>query len=231
MKNIWNNILTKEFLIEEYEVKKLSMAKISKSVFCHHNIIALYLKKYNIEIRPKSYYSIGKRNGRFGLPVSDETRRKVSIANTGKLSGKNHPNYRHGKTLSSNYCPECGVLLKSYKSKKCYKCNRLGTKASKETKLKYSLMRRGKNNPNWKDGKSFEPYPINWTSEFKESIRERDNHTCKFCNKKQGKRKLDVHHIDYNKENLNPDNLISLCKACHSKTNYNRNYWEVIFSK
>jgi len=38
-------------------------------------------------------------------------------------------------------------------------------------------------------------------------------------------KKLSVHHIDYNKYNLNPDNLITLCVSCHSKTNHNREKW------
>jgi len=37
--------------------------------------------------------------------------------------------------------------------------------------------------------------------------------------------KLKRNHIDYNKKNCNPDNLITLCHSCHSKTNHNRNYW------
>ena len=32
-------------------------------------------------------------------------------------------------------------------------------------------------------------------------------------------------HIDYDKDNLDPKNLISLCKSCHMKTNHNRAYW------
>lgn len=32
-------------------------------------------------------------------------------------------------------------------------------------------------------------------------------------------------HIDYNKKNCNPKNLITLCRKCHSKTNSNRDYW------
>jgi hypothetical protein len=32
-------------------------------------------------------------------------------------------------------------------------------------------------------------------------------------------------HIDYNKKNCNPNNLISLCNSCHSKTNFDRKYW------
>ena len=27
------------------------------------------------------------------------------------------------------------------------------------------------------------------------------------------------------------DNLISLCKSCHMKTNYNRNYWQEYMKK
>ena len=36
---------------------------------------------------------------------------------------------------------------------------------------------------------------------------------------------LYVHHIDYDKKNLDMNNLISLCNSCHTKTNYNREYW------
>ena len=37
--------------------------------------------------------------------------------------------------------------------------------------------------------------------------------------------KLKRNHIDYDKRNNDPKNLITLCHSCHSKTNYNRNYW------
>ena len=44
-------------------------------------------------------------------------------------------------------------------------------------------------------------------------------------------RRLCVHHIDYDKENLDFDNLISLCHSCHGKTNFNQNYWIQILKK
>jgi hypothetical protein len=78
---------------------------------------------------------------------------------------------------------------------------------------------------NWKGGKSFEPYSIDWTRTLRQSIRERDSYTCQLCGDKQGDYAFSVHHIDYNKNNCNSDNLITLCKKCHTKTNYNRNYW------
>lgn len=82
-----------------------------------------------------------------------------------------------------------------------------------------------KNHPNWQGGKSFEPYSIDWTETLKRSIRERDNYICQICSQYGNV----VHHIDYNKLNCNPDNLITLCHCCHLKTNYNRDYYKSIF--
>ena len=91
----------------------------------------------------------------------------------------------------------------------------------------------GKNNGMWNGGSSFEPYLDEWTESFKNKIRIRDNFTCQMpgCNIHQDKlkSKLSIHHIDYNKQNNEEKNLISLCNSCHSKTNYNRQYWKNLF--
>ena len=79
----------------------------------------------------------------------------------------------------------------------------------------------GKEHPNWKGGKSFEPYSIDWTETLRRAIRERDNYICQLCNQYGN----NVHHIDYDKKNCNPKNLITLCRKCNVKVNYNRNYW------
>jgi len=80
-------------------------------------------------------------------------------------------------------------------------------------------------NGRWLGGISFDPYSIEWTKELKESIRKRDNHTCQICHK-FGKH---VHHVDYNKDNCQEDNLITLCLKCHVATNSNRDYWYAYF--
>ena len=41
----------------------------------------------------------------------------------------------------------------------------------------------------------------------------------------ENKAKLSIHHIDYCKQNNNPNNLISLCRNCHLQTNYKRKDW------
>lgn len=76
----------------------------------------------------------------------------------------------------------------------------------------------------WRGGKSFEIYPVDWTDTLRESIRQRDEFICKICGIHQDEltgwyKILDVHHIDYDKLNCNPDNLVSLCRSCHMKTN------------
>jgi hypothetical protein len=111
---------------------------------------------------------------------------------------------------------------------------------TEEQKRKISLANKGKSKPegftekisgekhhNWKGGKSFQLYGIEWTNLLKHSIRTRDCFVCQIC-KKNG---WVVHHIDYNKKNNNPENLTTLCKSCHAKTNFNREYWIKYFTE
>jgi hypothetical protein len=84
------------------------------------------------------------------------------------------------------------------------------------------LTPKGENHPNWGGWSSLIPYSKEFTKELKNKIKKRDNNLCSICNKE---RKLTIHHIDYDKKNSNEKNLISLCISCHSKTNYNREYW------
>ncbi len=83
-----------------------------------------------------------------------------------------------------------------------------------------------KNNPNWRGGVSFEPYSIEFNTSLKREVFIRDNSICQECGENRLWKKLDCHHIDYNKKNNTLMNLISLCPTCHSKTNFNREYWK-----
>jgi len=72
----------------------------------------------------------------------------------------------------------------------------------------------GGNHWNWQGGKSYEIYPQDWNNMLKRRIMERDNFRCEKCGTNRG---LLVHHIDEDKQNCNPDNLITCCRSCHSK--------------
>lgn len=82
----------------------------------------------------------------------------------------------------------------------------------------------GEMNPNWRGGLSRHSYPWNFNEQLKNLIRERDNYKCVICGIPQEEcvRKLDIHHKDRDKNNLNPENLITLCRICHLKVSFNK---------
>lgn len=82
----------------------------------------------------------------------------------------------------------------------------------------------GENHPNWKGGKkdSSRPYPPEFNERCRLQVRERDDYTCAVCRLFGN----NVHHIDYDRNHNETDNLITLCKSCHAVTNGNRDYWQ-----
>jgi len=104
----------------------------------------------------------------------------------------------------------------------------IGKKRSEKFKKHLSEINKGEKSYLWRGGISFNPYSVDWTRTLKRSIRERDRYTCQICRKEPA---FDIHHIDYNKENCNPKNLVTLCRGCHIKTNHNRNQWINYFKR
>jgi len=103
----------------------------------------------------------------------------------------------------------------------------------RDSKLgKSNILIRGSNNGNWNGGTMFEPYTSEFNGNLKQRIKERDNHTCQLCGVPECEclRKLSVHHIDYNKINCLPNNLISLCNSCNTKVNTKRDNWIKYFN-
>lgn len=159
-----------------------------------------------------------------GIVVSEETKKKMR-------ESSNHIKTWLGHKFSEETKKKMSL---SAKGKIGYWLGKRRGSWSEETKLKMSLAAKGKihswqlgeKNHFWQGGKSFELYPIDWTDKLKITIRERDKYTCQICIEYGSA----VHHIDYNKNNCNPENLITLCHSCHCKTNFNRKKWIDYFS-
>lgn len=99
-----------------------------------------------------------------------------------------------------------------------------------------SIKMSGPGHPNWQGGLSYEPYcPIWKDKEYKADIKERDDYRClnPLCGGNDDR--LHIHHVDYNKKNCEPKNLITLCGSCNSKANYDRDWhtswYQAILSK
>jgi hypothetical protein len=128
----------------------------------------------------------------------------------------------------------CAKISKTLTGGKSYMLGRtgernhfFGRKHTAESIAKNRLANSGKRHWNWQGGKSFESYGVDFDASLKSQIRERDNYTCQECyqDEKQLRCILDVHHIDYDKGNNHSENLISLCRSCHMKTNFGRGDW------
>lgn len=104
----------------------------------------------------------------------------------------------------------------------------------------------GVNSPHWKGGLSLrrtqstlQAYGPEFSEALRRAIRQRDNHQCQVCYASECETKtgmwriwrFQVHHIDYNKRNNDPENLITLCHKCHLRTNYRRSFWTTYFQK
>ncbi len=67
-----------------------------------------------------------------------------------------------------------------------------------------------------KDKSKPQPLPNDWPT-IKEPVLVRDNYHCQACNSTTT---LQVHHIDHDRSNNTPPNLITLCIPCHLKLHH-----------
>jgi len=130
----------------------------------------------------------------------------------------------------------CPICKKSFMAQESRAHNKRGHRvycSAVCARTGYRIYRVLSANPNWKGGLSFEPYGVEFNHDLKEAIRYRDNYTCQVSGKTEAelKHKLSVHHIDYDKTNNAPSNLISISKKIHGLTNGERPKWTQFFRK
>jgi len=203
--------------------RKVSLESIEKTRLANLGKVSPMKGKHHTkEARFKlSIINKGKVSNMKGKHHTLETRKKISEMAIKQFKEKGHP--MKGKHLTL----EQKIRLKPYQFKKGHIPYSKGIPLTRERKEQISLQHSKDKCTFWQGGKSFEPYSIDWTRTLRRSIRERDNYLCMIC-LKYG---YDVHHIDYNKKNCNPDNLITLCRGCHMKTNLNRSKWIAYFKR
>jgi len=165
---------------------------------------------------------IGKFKGKTYEEIMGEAKAKeMKKLRKDKFTGNGNPFYNKKHNNSTK------KVMSELKANKTHE-EIMGVDNAKSWKQKMS----GENSPMWKEGYSIKDYK-NFTNLFKRKIRQRDNQICMACgiHKEKLKQALSIHHIDYNKQNSIPQNCISLCNSCHSKTNYNTKHWISFFQQ
>jgi hypothetical protein len=152
---------------------------------------------YGLPCSEETKQKISSNNGCYwlGKKLPEEYKRKISLALKGKSSGMK------GKHHSSKTKQKIGLAVKGKNHPMFNKYH------SKESKQKMSLTRGGTGIPY-----EFSRYPAEYFR-IRTTILKRDNHICQYCFK-YGKA---VHHIDHNKKNNDPSNLLTLCCSCNIK--------------
>ena len=180
--------------------KTLTADEISHKLNLSRDVVYSCLYRYKIQMRPMGI-RMGKIPWNKDLEFSEEQKAKLNMEGLKLGLGWNKGKIGH--------CSE-GTLRKMRESH----VGKFGSKSS-----------------NWQGGISFEPYSPEFNKDLKEQIRKRDNFTCQMpkCGIKENGRNHSVHHLDYDKENTNKNNLITLCVACNSIANGNRPYWKKLF--
>ena len=150
-------------------------------------------------------------HNRRGKTQSEESNRKRSASMKGKNTGR-----KLGPPSPETIVKRSVSMIGKNMGRK------LGPPSS-EAIVKNRIAHTGDKNPSWIDGRSFEPYSPAFNEATKQRIRERDGNICQCCDRTREEegRELSVHHIDYDKDNCNDNNLITLCRSCNGKANGN----------
>ncbi len=170
-----------------------------------------------------------------GFKHTEEAKEKIRLASLGRGKGRKKSHEEIEKMVATKkaqnrkHSEEFKEMLSEKNSGKNNPF--YGRKHTNETKRKIAVKLSGPNCLFWKGGIAYEPYCDTWgDKDFKEDIKERDNHQCKNPDCWGTSDKLCIHHINYIKKNCHPDNLITLCISCNARANQDRDYWESLYS-
>jgi hypothetical protein len=170
-----------------------------------------------------------------GKTHTEETKVKISAGNKGKILSEEHKVKLLAINIGNTYT--LGHMLTEEHKAKISLTNSgekhpmFGKHHSKETKANMSAVQKGKNGNNWQGGKSFKPYCEKFDEAYKQLIRNKFDNRCFWCNMttEENGRKLDVHHVNYNK-NCGCDETkcicVPLCMRCHGSSGSDRVGWQ-----
>ena len=176
--------------------------------YCYWGTMVALIKNKRCSFVEKQQLSeIGNKYGRLTIISIAESRAKRNIAHYITICDCGKFYIAQGIDLKTGNTSSCG----------CYRHEQT------------SFNKKNEKHFNWQGGISKQKYPSFWRYRIKPSIRKRDNFQCVSCGVLQNGSLLPVHHIDYNKNNINNNNLVTVCSKCHGLSNFNQLQWQEYF--
>jgi len=212
--------ITRDVLYDLYITQNKTMQEVGDKLNLSLSGVCTLIKEHNIPKKNrKTCYKVWNK----GL---DKTDPRVK-ASTNKMRRTRRKLYKNGtiqpwnkgltKELDERVLKQANTNKKTHKDFKGKNNPFYGKKHTKKWSKEQSIRKGGTGIPYEND-----EYKGQFTYELKEKIRNRSNRLCSKCGRAEGKNKLDVHHIDYDKLNNSDDNLVALCKPCHRLDHNNK---------
>jgi hypothetical protein len=241
--NIWSKGLTME---TDERVKKIAEKQKGRS-FSEEHKINIGLSQIGEHRSPKTEFKKGLTPHSVGKTKKNYEPLKRGGKNISKTKNSKEWKETNGLVFSKKMSAENKKRLKNTEyirriSEGWFKNGqhkgktfeeRFGKEKAMEIRKKFSATMQGIPLEEWKSFTSLEPYGIEFNKKLKKFVRERDG-CCMLCNVcfedlRFLKRKVNVHHINYDKKCNLPNNLITLCNSCHGRTHINRKQWTRFF--
>lgn len=186
-----------------------------------------YLKGMSYRAAAKKY-KVNHKTVRYWVIKSGNKTRSNKEAN--RLAGKKLRGVR--RSPSTEFKKDQAPWNKNTKG--VMKVNKSSFKKGEHVSID-TEFKKGKEHPCYIDGGGYGKYPHKFNNKLKNKIRIRDKHRCQNCGMTEEehlivyRRKLEIHHINYNKKDCEENNLITLCKKCNMRANNNRIHWECFY--
>jgi hypothetical protein len=196
-----------------------------------HNILVSCGRNEELRIERLRSVLSGRESPLKGTKRAMESRLKQSKS----INGSKHWNWKGPKKIVKCECG-CGELALPGNSY-LHGHNSAVMERTKEhcSKISYALSEFYSDptkHPNWRGGISAEPYCDAWLDrDYKDSIKERDGSCCMNSGCFGRCDYLQIHHIDYDKKNCHPWNLITLCASCNGRANKDRKHWAKFYQR